>query len=81
MAIMMYFMFAPAPEDHEDHTNKTGTTQKMHTGGHGFQIMLIPGLSLDNLLMFILATPVQVGGIQDKPKTPLQKNTHNKFHW
>lgn len=68
MAIMMYFMFAPAKveESHEsvnasNHTNiSETTTRKMRTGGHGNQIMLIPGLSLDNLLMFLLATPVQV---------------------
>lgn len=68
MAIMMYFMFAPAkveePYENVNATNHTNisetTTRKMRTGGHGNQIMLTPGLSLDNLLMFLLATPVQV---------------------
>jgi hypothetical protein len=69
MAIMMYFMFAPAKaeEDHTSHDNSTNvtetTTRKMMTGGHGNQYMLIPGLSLDNLLMFLLATPVQVASL------------------
>lgn len=40
------------------------TTMRMKPGlGHGYQIMLLDGLSLDNLLMFLLATPVQfIGG-------------------
>ncbi|XP_045204361.2 LOW QUALITY PROTEIN: copper-transporting ATPase 1-like [Mercenaria mercenaria] len=71
MAIMMYFMFAPAKtEDHDgmvsdnsSNVTETTTRKMMRTGGHGNQIMLIPGLSLDNILMFILATPVQfIGG-------------------
>ena len=50
MAIMMYFMFAPAKMEEDDTgpdntTNITETTtRKMRTGGHGNQIMLIPGL-------------------------------------
>ena len=72
MAVMMYFMFSPAPApEHVSHPNSgvnmtnnmtkvEVTTMRMNSGGHGYQIMLIPGLSLDNLLMFILATPVQV---------------------
>ena len=73
MAIMMYFMFAKPPEEehptHQDlnatnastmSTVPTTTKAPKPSGGHGYQIMIIPGLSLDNLLMFLLATPVQV---------------------
>ncbi|CAC5382756.1 copA [Mytilus coruscus] len=65
MSIMMYFMFVEPPDDdHEDHSNMTGnmTTPKPKYNGHMYQIMLTPGLSLDNLLMFLLATPVQFLG-------------------
>ena len=76
MVIMMYFMFAKPPEDSQQHqphlvnTTSNGTTTVAMTTttrsagmshGHGYQIMIMPGLSLDNLLMFLLATPVQVG--------------------
>lgn len=65
MSIMMYFMFVEPPDDdHADHSNMTGnmTTPKPKYNGHMYQIMLTPGLSLDNLLMFLLATPVQFLG-------------------
>ncbi|XP_063413160.1 copper-transporting ATPase 1-like isoform X3 [Mytilus trossulus] len=65
MSIMMYFMFVEPPDDdHADHSNITGnmTTPKPKYNGHMYQIMLTPGLSLDNLLMFLLATPVQFLG-------------------
>ncbi|XP_071124884.1 copper-transporting ATPase 1-like isoform X3 [Mytilus edulis] len=65
MSIMMYFMFVEPPDDdHADHSNITGnmTTAKPKYNGHMYQIMLTPGLSLDNLLMFLLATPVQFLG-------------------
>ncbi|KAJ8298432.1 hypothetical protein KUTeg_024963 [Tegillarca granosa] len=67
MVIMMYFMFAEPPDDHDSMAssnmsdNVTMATKKAHSGH--YQVMLFPGLSLDNLLMFILATPVQfIGG-------------------
>ncbi|XP_052796287.1 copper-transporting ATPase 1-like isoform X2 [Mya arenaria] len=73
MVIMVYFMFGLKDPDEDHHNNMTTanntndtemTTKKMvMTGGHGYQIMLIPGLSLDNLLLFLLASPVQfIGG-------------------
>jgi Cu+-exporting ATPase len=44
MVIMMYYMLEMSNEEHE----------------HRDDCCLMPGLSLENLLQFLLATPVQV---------------------
>ncbi|KAK7097662.1 copper-transporting ATPase 1-like isoform X2 [Littorina saxatilis] len=63
MIVMIYFMFfyKPSEEGGEDHSNTT--TTRPHKKSHKPQFMIADGLSLENLLMFILATPVQfIGG-------------------
>lgn len=53
MIIMMYFMFTMDMSQHDEHT--------IHTCE--LPMCIIPGLSLENLLLFLLATPVQfIGG-------------------
>ena len=79
MVIMMYFMFTPPPEEHNSVTNTTAgnytTTHKPQTSSEGhYQIMIVAGLSLDNLLMFILATPVQVSIYRSTLKTHIYSN-------
>ncbi|KAL3879471.1 hypothetical protein ACJMK2_031767 [Sinanodonta woodiana] len=58
---------AANPGHHETLTtkapNKTMVTTSHMGNTHGWQIMIVPGLSVDNLIMFILSTPVQfIGG-------------------
>ena len=63
MVIMVYFMFFMGPpvsmDDGHDMANKSHPGQKTHV--HYNQIMILPGLDVLNLLMFLFATPVQVG--------------------
>ncbi|XP_059152598.1 copper-transporting ATPase 1-like isoform X2 [Physella acuta] len=60
MILMMYFMFGMPEPSHGEHMNSSNTSM---SGAHYQQIMITPGLDVLNLIMFILATPVQfVGG-------------------
>ncbi|GFS04776.1 copper-transporting ATPase 1 [Elysia marginata] len=64
MILMIYFMFfikSPVSTGKHPGANMSDPGQKTHV--HYNQIMIIPGLDVLNLLMFLLATPVQfVGG-------------------
>lgn len=63
MIIMVYFMFfmkSPVSVDKEPGANMSHSGQKSI---HYNQIMIIPGLDILNLILFLLATPVQfIGG-------------------
>ncbi|KAL8622158.1 hypothetical protein ACOMHN_052960 [Nucella lapillus] len=72
VVIMIYFMFGYSGEQEEEEKGGGGnttsplvtTTVRLSRGeGHKPQLMVTDGLSLQNLLMFLLATPVQfIGG-------------------
>jgi hypothetical protein len=52
MFVMMYFMYVYHPAEGDDGVVRTKSRH--------YQLMLMPGLSLEALLMFAFATPVQV---------------------
>ena len=58
---MLYFMFGYKGEEEEEAVVSNGTTTGPKNAAHKPQLMLTEGLSLENLLMFLLSTPVQVG--------------------
>uniref|UniRef100_A0A2C9KE23 P-type Cu(+) transporter n=2 Tax=Biomphalaria glabrata TaxID=6526 RepID=A0A2C9KE23_BIOGL len=72
MIIMMVFMFGIPSQDSHDMTYNASDPHSNHTAekpwshekmdGHYPQKMIIPGLDWLNLLMFLLATPVQFFG-------------------
>ncbi|BFZ14956.1 hypothetical protein BsWGS_17994 [Bradybaena similaris] len=60
MIVMMYMMFGMGDDSpHDDHN---GTRKKMPSHIHYTQITIVPGLDVLNLIMFLLATPVQFFG-------------------
>uniref|UniRef100_A0A0B7B2G7 P-type Cu(+) transporter n=2 Tax=Arion vulgaris TaxID=1028688 RepID=A0A0B7B2G7_9EUPU len=60
MVVMLYLMFGLDSDDDDMNHNKT---MKAGSHIHYNQIIIIPGLDVLNLIMFILATPVQfIGG-------------------
>ena len=61
LVVMLYFMFGYKGEEEEEAVVSNGTTTGPKNVAHKPQLMLTEGLSLENLLMFLLSTPVQVG--------------------
>ncbi|CAG5115771.1 unnamed protein product [Candidula unifasciata] len=61
MIVMMYMMFGMGDDSSHDGHNMTRRKTPSHI--HYTQITIVPGLDVLNLIMFLLATPVQfVGG-------------------
>ena len=62
MVVMMYFMFGYTGDSDEAVTSdiSNSTTARPRKVAHKPQLLITNGLSMENLLMFLLATPVQV---------------------
>ncbi|CAF0704914.1 unnamed protein product [Brachionus calyciflorus] len=70
IAMFIFMYFIPSQNDHTKTSNFTNHSQhemsndkfdNSHSNMHK-QLMLIPGLNLENLLMFLFCTPVQIFG-------------------
>ncbi|RNA28010.1 Copper-transporting ATPase 1 [Brachionus plicatilis] len=65
MIAMFIFMYLIPSLSHAPSTSANLTNTSQHLDSHGQmhkQFMIIPGLNLENLLMFLFCTPVQVFG-------------------